>query len=51
VTRLKFDQFAKQYLEEFLTPFGTVERQHEVSAEPRFVFANSGSGYQSASQN
>ena len=36
MTRLKFDQFAKQYLEEFLTPFGTVERQHEVSAEPRF---------------
>ena len=37
MTRLKFDQFAKQYLEEFLAPFGTVERQHEVSAEPRFV--------------
>ncbi len=32
-----FDQLSKQYLEEFLTPFGTVQRQYEIPGEAKFV--------------
>jgi hypothetical protein len=32
-----FDQLSKQYLEEFLTPIGTVQRQYEVPGEAKFV--------------
>jgi hypothetical protein len=32
-----FDQFSKQYLEEFLSPYGTVEISREVLGEPLFV--------------
>jgi hypothetical protein len=31
------DQLAKQYLEEFLTPFGLAQRQYEVPGEAKFV--------------
>jgi Domain of unknown function (DUF4351) len=31
------DQFAKQLLEEILSPFGKVETSHEVSGEPQWV--------------
>jgi hypothetical protein len=31
------DQLAKQYLEEFLTPCGTVQRQYEIPGEAKFV--------------
>jgi hypothetical protein len=32
-----FDQFSKQYLEEFLSPYGSVEISREVLGEPLFV--------------
>lgn len=32
-----FDQFSKLLLEEFLTPFGTVQSSLEVSGEPQWV--------------
>jgi hypothetical protein len=32
-----FDQLAKQYLEDFLSPIGTVSRQHEVPGETKHV--------------
>jgi hypothetical protein len=32
-----FDQFSKQFLEEFLSPLGTVETSLEVVGEPQFV--------------
>jgi hypothetical protein len=32
-----FDQFSKQFLEEFLSPLGTVETSFEVAGEPQFV--------------
>jgi hypothetical protein len=32
-----FDQFSKQFLEEFLSPLGTVETSLEVAGEPQFV--------------
>jgi Domain of unknown function (DUF4351) len=32
-----FDQFSKQFLEEFLSPLGTVETSLEVPGEPQFV--------------
>ncbi len=31
------DQLAKQYLEEFLAPFGVVERQYEVPGEAKYI--------------
>lgn len=31
------DQLAKRYLEEFLAPFGKIERQYEVPGESKFV--------------
>lgn len=32
-----FDQLSKQYLEEFLAPLGTVQRQYEIPGEAKFV--------------
>jgi hypothetical protein len=32
-----FDQLSKQYLEEFLAPIGTVQRQYEIPGESKFV--------------
>ena len=37
MTRTNFDQMSKQYLEEFLSPLGTVRRQYEVPGEPKFI--------------
>ncbi|MDB9513451.1 hypothetical protein PN499_19840 [Kamptonema animale CS-326] len=37
MTRQPHDQFAKQYLEELLTPFGTVEISREVPGEVRQI--------------
>ncbi len=37
MTRIRFDQFSKLFLEELLTPLGTVERNLEVPGEARFV--------------
>jgi hypothetical protein len=37
MTRTPFDAFAKQLLEAFLTPFGTVELNPEVLSESRFI--------------
>ncbi|GAB1539417.1 hypothetical protein NUACC21_20830 [Scytonema sp. NUACC21] len=37
MTRTPFDQFSKQFLEEFLTPFGEVKPNFEVPGESRFV--------------
>ncbi len=35
--RIRFDQLAKQYLEVFLEPLGTVQRNLEVPGESKFV--------------
>jgi hypothetical protein len=37
MTQTPFDQMSKQYLEEFLEPFGRVQRQYEVPGEAKFV--------------
>jgi len=37
MTRIRFDQLAKQYLEEFLQPLGIVQRNLEVPGESKFV--------------
>jgi hypothetical protein len=37
MTQNSFDQFSKQYLEEFLSPYGTIEISREVLGEPLFV--------------
>lgn len=37
MTRTPFDQFSKQFLEEFLSPLGQVESNLEVPGEARFV--------------
>jgi hypothetical protein len=37
MTQAPHDQLAKQYLQEFLTPLGWVERQYEVPGEAKFV--------------
>lgn len=37
MTRTPFDQFSKQFLEQFLTPLGEVRITQEVPGEPRFV--------------
>jgi Domain of unknown function (DUF4351) len=37
MTQTPFDQMSKQYLEEFLEPFGTVQRQYEIPGEAKFV--------------
>jgi hypothetical protein len=37
MTQTPHDQLAKQYLEEFLAPFGRIERQYEVPGEAKYV--------------
>jgi hypothetical protein len=37
MTQTPHDQLAKLYLEEFLAPFGVVERQYEVPGEAKYV--------------
>jgi Domain of unknown function (DUF4351) len=37
MTKNSFDQFSKQFLEELLSPLGTVETSLEVAGEPQFV--------------
>jgi hypothetical protein len=37
MTQTPFDQMSKQYLEEFLEPFGSVQRQYEVPGEAKFI--------------
>jgi hypothetical protein len=37
MTQTPHDQLAKQYLEEFLSPLGTVQRQYEVPGETKFI--------------
>ena len=37
MTQTPFDQMSKQYLEEFLAPFGAVQRQYEIPGEAKFV--------------
>jgi hypothetical protein len=37
MTQSPFDSLAKQYLEDFLTPIGTVEREYEIPGESKFV--------------
>jgi hypothetical protein len=37
VAQNTFDQLSKQYLEEFLAPLGTVQRQYEIPGEAKFV--------------
>jgi hypothetical protein len=37
MTQAPHDQLAKQYLEEFFTPLGWVERQYEVPGEAKYV--------------
>lgn len=37
MTQSPFDQLAKQYLEEFLSPIGTVEREYEIPGEAKYV--------------
>ena len=37
MTQSPFDQLAKQYLEDFLTPIGAVERQYEIPGETKYV--------------
>jgi hypothetical protein len=37
MTQTPFDQMSKQYLEEFLSPFGVVQRQYEIPGEPKYV--------------
>jgi hypothetical protein len=37
MTQTPHDQLAKQYLEEFLAPYGRIERQYEVPGEAKYV--------------
>jgi Domain of unknown function (DUF4351) len=37
MTKNSSDQFSKQFLEEILSPFGTVETSYEVAGEPQWV--------------
>jgi hypothetical protein len=37
MTRTSFDTFSKQLLEEFLSPFGSVELNREIAGESRFI--------------
>ncbi|WP_404790222.1 DUF4351 domain-containing protein [Altericista sp. CCNU0014] len=37
MTKNSSDQFSKQFLEEILAPFGTVETSYEVAGEPQWV--------------
>jgi hypothetical protein len=37
MTQIPFDQLAKEFLQELLTPLGKVERSFEVPGEPKFI--------------
>jgi hypothetical protein len=37
MTQVPFDQLAKEFLQELLTPLGRVERSFEVPGEPKFI--------------
>ncbi len=37
MSRIRFDQLAKQYLEGFLQPLGEVKRNMEIPGEPKSV--------------
>jgi hypothetical protein len=37
MTQNSFDQLSKQYLEEFLAPLGSVQRQYEIPGEAKFA--------------
>jgi hypothetical protein len=37
MTQIPFDQLAKEFLQELLTPLGQVERSFEVPGEPKFI--------------
>jgi hypothetical protein len=37
MTKIPHDQLAKEFLQELLTPLGTVEHSFEVPGEPRFI--------------
>jgi hypothetical protein len=37
MTQIPFDQFAKEFLQDLLTPLGVVERSFEVPGEPKYV--------------
>jgi hypothetical protein len=37
MTQVPFDQLAKEFLQEILTPLGRVERSFEVPGEPKFI--------------
>jgi hypothetical protein len=37
MTQSPFDQLSKQYLEEFLAPIGTIQRQYEIPGEAKYV--------------
>jgi hypothetical protein len=37
MTQIPFDQLAKEFLQELLTPLGNVERSFEVPGEPKFI--------------
>ena len=37
MTQSPFDQLAKQYLEEFLSPIGRVDREYEIPGEAKYV--------------
>jgi len=37
MTKIPHDQLAKEFLQEILSPLGTVERSFEVPGEPRFI--------------
>ena len=38
MTQSPFDQLAKQYLEEFLSPIGRVDREYEIPGEAKYVW-------------
>jgi hypothetical protein len=37
MTQIPFDQLAKEYLQELLSPLGQVERSLEIPGEPKFI--------------
>lgn len=37
MTKNPFDQFAKQFFEAFLSPYGEVKLNYEIPGEPRFI--------------
>ncbi|MCX5965480.1 MAG: hypothetical protein NT070_20830 [Cyanobacteria bacterium] len=37
MTQSHFDSLAKQYLEDFLSPIGTVDREYEIPSESKYM--------------